>query len=208
MRVGKILVLLGVVMATGAVRATDLTLEQQAALDRKTVTSKYYVDQAIAGKQPILNPTGDSDLAGQVVMYTGNAGEVSEKPISDHLVADTANGETQAGINSNLPTVGAVNTGLSGKQPILNPNNDSTLSGKVVTYTGNRGQVSEKAVYNDTASYAATALIEAAHANDAIQTGLNEHLSCTNDRGPNNECWLWEIKDQAAGTVYTKHSGQ
>ena len=101
MRIGKILVLLGAVMATGMANAADLTPEQQAAMDRKTVTSKYYVDQAIAGKQPILNPTGDSDLAGQVVMYTGNAGQVSEKPISDHLVADTANGETQAGINSN-----------------------------------------------------------------------------------------------------------
>ena len=208
MRVGKILVLLGAVMATGMANAADLTPEQQAAMDRKTVTSKYYVDQAIAGKQPILNPTGDSDLAGQVVMYTGNAGQVSEKPISDHLVATGT--ETQAGIDSNLPTVGAVNTGLSGKQPILNPNNDSTLSGKVVTYTGNRGQVSEKAVYNDTASYAATALIEAAHANDAIQTGLNEHLQCAGHQNdnPQSPCWLWEIKDQAAGTVYTKHSGQ
>ena len=203
MRIGKILVLLGVVMATGMANAADLTPEQQAALDRKTVTSKYYVDQAIAGKQPILNPTGDSDLAGQVVMYTGNAGQVSEKPISDHLVATGT--ETQAGINSNLPTVGAVNTGLSGKQ---NKIGTGTAVGNVVTYTGSAGTVGEKAVYNDTASYAATALIEAAHANDAIQTGLNEHLSCTNDRGPNNECWLWEIKDQAAGTVYTKHSGQ
>jgi len=168
--------------------ATDST-------DRKTVTSRKYVDDQIATKQPILNASG-TDLRNNVVMYTNQAGEVTSKPISTTL--------SGTGIDNNLPTVGAVNTGLAAKQ---NEIGAGTASGNVVTYTGSPGTVGEKPVYNSNATYNSNALIEANHANSAIRKGLNDHLSCVDgNRGPNNECWLWTIEDQAINTVYTPHN--
>ena len=193
MRIGNLL-LCGIVMIGTAYADTD----------SKTVTSKKYVDDQIATKQPILNENG-TDLRDNVVMYTDTAGEVTSKPISGHLVADTANGETQAGIDNNIPTVGAVNTGLATKQDEI-----SGTSGNVVTYTSNAGTLGEHAVYKTTTTYDTTnagALVEANHANSAIAKGLNEHLTCApNGIDPaSNNCWLWQINDQAAGTVYTEH---
>ena len=176
------------VFVIGNAYATDST-------DRKTVTSKKYVDDQIATKQPILNASG-TDLRNNVVMYTNQAGEVTSKPISTTL--------SGTGIDNNLPTVGAVNTGLAAKQ---NEIGAGTASGNVVTYTGSPGTVGEKPVYNSNATYNSNALIEANHANSAIRKGLNDHLSCVDgNRGPNNECWLWTIEDQAINTVYTPHN--
>ncbi len=187
MRIGNLL-LCGIIMI-GAAYADDTT-------DRKTVTSKKYVDDQIATKQPILN-AGGTDLRNNVVMYTNQAGEVTSKPISATLSGN--------GIDNNLPTVGAVNTGLATKQDEL-----SGTSGNVVTYTSNAGTLGEHAVYKTTTTYDTTnagALVEANHANSAIAKGLNEHLTCApNGIDPvSNNCWLWQINDQAAGTVYTDH---
>ena len=195
--VGKLFAFAVCAFVIGTAYATD-------AEDRKTVTSKKYVDDQIATKQAILNANG-TDLRDNVVMYTNQAGEVTSKPISGHLVADTANGETQAGIDNNIPTVGAVNTGLATKQDEIGA---GTAAGNVVTYTGNAGTVGEKAVYNSSATYNQNALIEANHANTAIRTGLNEHLTCApNGTDPaTGNCWLWQINDQAANTVYTPHN--
>ena len=185
MRIGNLL-LCGIVMIGTAYADTD----------RKTVTSKKYVDDQIATKQAILNANG-TDLRDNVVMYTNQAGTVTSKPISSTLTGNN--------IDSNLPTVGAVNTGLATKQ---NEIGAGTASGNVVTYTGNAGTVGEKAVYNSSATYNQNALIEANHANTAIRTGLNEHLTCApNGVDPvSNNCWLWQINDQAANTVYTPHN--
>jgi len=162
--------------------------------DRKTVTSKKYVNDQIATKQPILNANG-TDLRNNVVMYTNQAGEVTSKPISTTL--------SGTGIDNNLPTVGAVNTGLATKQ---NEIGAGTASGNVVTYTGSPGTVGEKPVYNSNATYNQNALIEANHANSAIRTGLNNHLTCAGTQGENGPCWLWQINDQAVNTVYTPHN--
>ena len=162
--------------------------------DRKTVTSKKYVDDQIATKQPILNASG-TDLRNNVVMYTNQAGEVTAKPISTTL--------SGTGIDNDLPTVGAVNTGLADKQ-----NKISGTSGNVVTYTSNAGTLGEHAVYKTTTTYDTTnagALVEANHANSAIAKGLNEHLTCAGTDSVSGNCWLWQINDQAAGTVYTEH---
>ena len=164
--------------------------------DRKTVTSRKYVDDQIATKQEILNKDGDN-LSNNVVMYTNQAGTVAAKPISTTL--------SGTGIDNDLPTVGAVNTGLATKQDEL-----SGTSGNVVTYTSNAGTLGEHAVYKTTTTYDTTnagALVEANHANSAIAKGLNEHLTCApNGIDPvSNNCWLWQINDQAAGTVYTDH---
>ena len=194
--VGKIFAFAVYAFVIGTAYATD-------AEDRKTVTSKKYVDDQIATKQAILNANG-TDLRDNVVMYTNQAGEVTSKPISGHLVADTANGETQAGIDNNLPTVGAVNIGLADKQNIIPAKNTT----KVVTYTATAGSVGEHDIYQGaTATYNPNGLIESNHANSAIAKGLNEHLTCApNGVDPvSNNCWLWQINDQAAGTVYTDH---
>ena len=187
MRIGNLL-LCGIVMI-GTAYADDVA-------DRKTVTSRKYVDDQIATKQPILN-AAEADLRDNVVMYTNQAGTVTSKPISATLSGN--------GIDNDLPTVGAVNTGLATKQDEL-----SGTSGNVVTYTSNAGTLGEHAVYKTTTTYDTTnagALVEANHANSAIAKGLNEHLTCApNGIDPvSNNCWLWQINDQAAGTVYTEH---
>ncbi|MBP5485165.1 MAG: hypothetical protein J6Y07_00435 [Alphaproteobacteria bacterium] len=166
--------------------------------DRKTVTSRRYVDTVVATKQPVLNPEG-SDWTNQVVMYTDEAGTVDHKPISTTL--------TGSGIDSNLPTVGAVNTGLAGKQEKLGQNK---TSGNVVTYTNTPGTLGEHAVYNGSATYNANGLVEANHVNTAIQNGLNNHLTCAGNAPGTTNCWLYTINDQTSGTVYTPHqvSGQ
>lgn len=186
--VGKLFAFAVCAFVIGTAYATD-------AEDRKTVTSKKYVDDQIATKQAILNANG-TDLRDNVVMYTNQAGTVTSKPISSTLTGNN--------IDSNLPTVGAVNTGLATKQ---NEIGAGTAAGNVVTYTGNAGTVGEKAVYNSSATYNQNALIEANHANSAIRTGLNEHLTCApNGTDPaTGNCWLWQINDQAANTVYTPH---
>ena len=179
-----------------AIIASVIAIPAFAETDAKTVTSKKYVDDQIATKQPILNAAG-TDLRNNVVMYTDQAGEVTAKPISTTL--------SGTGIDNDLPTVGAVNTGLATKQDEL-----SGTSGNVVTYTSNAGTLGEHAVYKTTTTYDTTnagALVEANHANSAIAKGLNEHLTCApNGIDPvSNNCWLWQINDQAAGTVYTDH---
>ena len=184
--VGKLFAFAVCAFVIGTAYATD-------AEDRKTVTSKKYVDDQIATKQAILNANG-TDLRDNVVMYTNQAGEVTSKPISSTLTGNN--------IDSNLPTVGAVNTGLATKQ---NEIGAGTAAGNVVTYTGNAGTVGEKAVYNSSATYNQNALIEANHANSAIRTGLNEHLTCAGTDTATGNCWLWQINDQAANTVYTPH---
>ena len=184
MRIGNLL-LCGIVMIGTAYADTA----------SKTVTSQNYVDDQIATKQPILN-ADEADLRNNVVMYTNQAGTVAAKPISETL--------SGTGIDNNLPTVGAVNTGLADKQNII-PAKDTT---KVVTYTTSQGSVGEHDIYQGaTATYNPNGLIESSHANNAIVKGLNEHLTCApNGIDPvSNNCWLWQINDQAAGTVYTEH---
>ena len=181
---------------TAVIVAIVIAMPAFAETDAKTVTSKKYVDDQIATKQAILNANG-TDLRDNVVMYTNQAGTVTSKPISSTLTGNN--------IDSNLPTVGAVNTGLADKQ-----NKISGTSGNVVTYTSNAGTLGEHAVYKTTTTYDTTnagALVEANHANSAIAKGLNEHLTCApNGIDPaSNNCWLWQINDQAAGTVYTDH---
>ena len=185
MRIGNLL-LCGIIMI-GTAYADDVA-------DRKTVTSRKYVDDQIATKQPILN-AAEADLRNNVVMYTNQAGTVAAKPISTTL--------SGTGIDNDLPTVGAVNTGLATKQDEL-----SGTSGNVVTYTSNAGTLGEHAVYKTTTTYDTTnagALVEANHANSAIAKGLNEHLTCAGTDSVSGNCWLWQINDQAAGTVYTEH---
>lgn len=163
---------------------------------RKTVTSKWYVDQKVGEKQEALSGT-----EGSIAVYTGTEGSLTEIAVSDHIVATGS--EVQDTIDDFLPTVGAVNTELNLRQNKLNG-----TAHTVATYTSTDGSLDQKAVYNTSNAYDSTnqaALIEAAHANSAIQTGLDRHLTCDSNHGPNDECWLWTVNDQQPTDIYTDY---
>lgn len=68
----------------------------------------------------------------------------------------------------------------------------------VITNTGEDGVVGSKGVYKtgsgNTYAGQTTSLIEANHANTAIQNGLNAHVTCYHyDSANNNDCDLWQI---------------
>ena len=70
--------------------------------------------------------------------------------------------------------------------------------GTVITNTGTAGTVGSKGVYQtggtNTYNAQTTSLIEANHANTAIQNGLNAHVTCYHtDTSNNNDCDLWQI---------------
>lgn len=163
---------------------------------RKTVTSKWYVDQKVGEKQEALSGTD-----GSIAVYTGTDGSLTEIAVSRHIVA--TEDEDQDTIDDFLPTVGAVNTELNLRQNKLNG-----TAHTVATYTASDGSLDQKAVYNTSNAYDSTnqaALIEAAHANSAIQTGLDRHLTCDSNHGPNDECWLWTVNDQLTTDIYTDY---
>lgn len=164
---------------------------------RKTVTSKWYVDQKVGEKQEALSGT-----EGSIAVYTGTDGSLTEIAVSGHIVATGS--EVQDTIDDFLPTVGAVNTELNLRQNKLNGNANT-----VATYTSSDGTLGSKDVYNTSNAYDSTnqaALIEAAHANSAIQTGLDRHLTCDEtNQGPGNTCWLWTVNDQQTTDIYTDY---
>lgn len=72
----------------------------------------------------------------------------------------------------------------------------------VITNTGTAGTVGSKGVYKTTTAYSSQtdSLIEANHANTAIQNGLNAHVTCADPVGGSaSECILWSI-NQLSGT--------
>lgn len=165
-------------------------------------TTKNYVDTMAATKQEKIS----AQTGNYVVMYPDStsgdtnhdgAGEIDARHVSDVLTGTASDNVAVADVD--IPTVGAVNAGLGGKQA----NIPAGTAGNIVTYSGTAGTVQSHDLYRANQAYNANGLIEADHANTAIQTGLNNHLSCTNNTGPNNECWLYKINTQAAGTVYT-----
>ena len=153
-------------------------------LAKKTVTSKNYVDTT---RQPILQAQ-DGDYA---VLYPGDGdddGAVRPRAIVDYIAEADYEGE--------LVTAGAVKTALDAKQPLIEGN--STLNGKIITYTGTAGTVGSKDVYNSANAYTGqtTALVEARHVNAAVADGFSKILSCVDAPG----CTLWRIDDTMSGT--------
>lgn len=75
----------------------------------------------------------------------------------------------------------------------------------VITNTGQEGVVGSKGVYKTTTAYNSqtNSLIEANHANSAIQNGLNAHVTCYESE--NGECILWSI-NQLSGTYLPQPS--
>jgi len=187
---------------------------------KKTVTSQYYVDTAVETKQPVVG----AESGNYVVMYPNSAGgdsahneagEINKRHVSN-VLSGTAS-DNIAVANADIPTVGAVNSGLSGKQNKL-----SGTSGKLVTYGGAAGAVGSADVYNESSPYSGqtNALVRASHVNSAVANGFAGLLTCngwetgynaTND--PNGDhCLTYSVNtDMLSGTYVpqpTQQGGQ
>ena len=162
-----------------------------------TLTSKDYVDTAVAGKQPVI--TGLTN--GSAITYGGSAGAYNERAI-----VTTVGTSTTA---TSLPTAGAVVTGLNGKQAAI----DGGTSGNLVAYSGTGGSVGVQQVYKTNASYASqpTALVQAQHVNAATQNAFNAVMECTDwpDDVPHTDenCWLWQV-NHLSGTYVPETNTQ
>ena len=164
-----------------------------------TLTSKDYVDTAVAGKQPAI--TGPN---GYAVTYGASAGAYNQKQIKTSVGSDTS--------DPSLPTTGAVVKGLNGKQEAI----IGGTSGNLVAYSGTAGTVGVQTVYKTNATYASQtdALVQAQHVNTATQNAFNAVMTCNSwdpsvaeaDRTDEN-CWLWNV-NRLSGTYVPGSSVQ
>ena len=185
MRIGKFI--LGLIIASvGAAQAAHAA-EPTDAQKRKTATSRYYVDRKLEEKQPAVQ----AETGNYVVTYPNSAGgdtnhdgpgEINKRHVSDKLSGTATDNITVD--SADIPTVGAVNTGLNGKQTKL-----SGTPGKLVTFDSSAGTVTETDVYDSTGAYDTTtkeALVRAAHVNSAVVNGFAALLTCASYEGTFN----------------------
>ena len=190
------LLIAGLIVATlvgGAVFADPTEL------DRKTVTSKAYVDTELLTKQP--NITAQQDGDDYALTYPATTGG---QPRSRKI-------ETSLGDDDHLVTRGAINTALNDKQPVISGGTPAN----VTTYNstgsvGGSGGATGRAVYSSTGSYTGHTddLAEVQHVNAAVQNGFNAHLTCNGWEGnfnattdPNNDhCLTYMVNDLTGGT--------
>ena len=192
----SLLTSMAVVMIIGAAHAE--TAEEM--LKYKRVTSQQYVDDAVADKQAKIG----AESGDYVVVYpnsTGGdtahdeAGEINKRHIADTLT--TGNGVT----GDDLPTVGAVNTGLNDKQQKL-----SGTSGDLVTYGATTGAVGSQKIYNSGTSYTGQQqyLVQAQHVNAAVADGFDRHITCysyeTGYENNDAHCLGWVVNSMSSGT--------
>ena len=163
------------------------------------VTSQQYVDDAVADKQAKIG----AESGDYAVIYPNSAGndtahdEAGE--INKRHIAGALSG---TGIsNDDLPTVGAVNTGLDDKQQKL-----SGTSGDLVTYGASTGSVGSQKIYSSDTAYTGQQayLVQAQHVNSAVSDGFSRHITC-NQYDPANstddaDCLLWVVNDVSSGT--------
>ncbi|MBP5485173.1 MAG: hypothetical protein J6Y07_00475, partial [Alphaproteobacteria bacterium] len=186
--------------------------EPDDATKRKTVTSQHYVDSAIETKQPVIQ----AQSGNYVVVYPNSSGsntaydedgEVNKRHISTTLTTGSApsGGDGVSVTSTDIPTVGAVNDGLSNKQQKL-----SGTSGKLVTFGGTTGTVGSTDVYSTEsgATYAnqMDALVRAQDVNGAVANGFSDLLTCREYEGGHegdpDYCWLWIVNTDMASGVY------
>ena len=176
------IIMIGAVLATGAAMA-DPTPTQ-------IVTSKAYVDDQVATKQPNLAGSG----ANVAVTFPSEPGGT---PNSRDIGTTVTTGDA-------LVTTGGVNTALNAKQKKIGSGGagGSGANGDVVTYTGTAGTVSSKGVYNSGAAYSGQTgkLVEAQHVNAAVTNGFNNHMTCYQNQPGTNKCWLYTMNDMSGGT--------
>ena len=180
--------------------------ESNDATRKKTVTSQYYVDTAVEMKQPVVG----AESGNYVVTYPNSAGsdsahdeagEINKRHISN-VLSGTAS-DNIAVANEDIPTVGAVNSGLSAKQQKL-----EGVSGKLVTYSETAGTVGQQAIYDSSTAYTGqgTNLVQAQHVNAAVANGFSELLRCNSwETGHTNDddfCLTYIVNTNLAGEVY------
>lgn len=188
--------LVGVLLA-GMAYATDPEPDT-----KQIVTSQYYVDRQFEGKQPILEPQQDN--GDYVVLYPVAGGE--DGAVRARKVVTTV---TNAA-NTDLLTVGGVNTELNKKQDALA--GSSANAGKLVTYSSTVGGTTGIVeTYNSASAYSGTALVHASDVNTGIAAGINRHLECvdweTGHENNDNWCLLWQINTLDATTEqYLPHA--
>ena len=199
MRIGNLL-LVGIIMI-GTAYADDATR-------KKTVTSQYYVDTAVETKQPVVG----AESGNYVVTYPNSAGtdtehneagEINKRHISTTLTVGNNGGDGINAAATDIPTVGAVNSGLSAKQQKL-----EGVSGKLVTYSETAGTVGQQAIYDSSTAYTGqgTNLVQAQHVNAAVANGFSELLRCNSwETGHTNDddfCLTYIVNTNLAGEVY------
>ena len=143
--------------------------------DNSSVTSKKYVDDLISGYQGKLPGSGANTL----MIYDDETG-IGEKSI------ETTLGNSASAVS--VPTVGAVKTGLDGKQDTI-----TGTAGYVMTGTGNAGEVGERAIYSANTNYS-DSLVTAEIVNTGVINAVNSSLIRVNEQGaPSDSGTLWEI---------------
>ena len=156
------------------------------------VTSKKYVDNAVATRQPLIGGMG-SDQALTYPETTG--GTPGSRTIYESVGSDTD--------DTNLVTRGGVVRALDAKQDKV-----TGTSGAVVMYNNN-GRITgdSKGVYNANSTYNSQTqnLVEAQHVNAAITNGINAHLTCAQtDPNDPSYCLLYNV-NTLSGT-YMPHN--
>lgn len=139
-------------------------------LSMKTPTSKKYVDDELAKKQPKFSGLGNNKL-----MLYSNA--TNGATLSRDIVT-TLGDSTSA---TTVPTRGAINTGLNTKQNKVNG-----TAGWVMENTGTSGSLTERPVYSTTDNYK-NALVEAEDLNQMVIDAVNSELTQVADG--------WQIND-------------
>ena len=166
MSIKRIFIVISAIFAVSAVFA-----------DNSSVTSKKYVDDLMSGYQGKLPGSGANTL----MIYDDETG-IGEKSIAASLGSDTS--------ATSVPTVGAVKTGLNGKQDTI-----TGTAGYVMTGTGYNGSVGEKPIYGTNVQYN-SALVTAESVNTGVINAVNNSLIRVGTDGqPNPNGTLWEIQD-------------
>ena len=164
MSIKRIFIAISAIFATSAVFA-----------DNSSVTSKKYVDDLMSGYQGKLPGSG----ANKLMIYDDETG------IGEKAIAATLGNSASA---TSVPTVGAVKTGLDGKQDAING-----TAGYVMTGTGTPGDVGEKPIYGTTTNYS-DSLVTAEAVNTGVINAVNSSLIRVDENGyPSNTGTLWEI---------------
>lgn len=154
-----------------------------------TVTSKDYVDNAVATKQAVI-PAQSGDW---VVMYPNDDNGDDDGAIGmRQIITDVGNYDE----GNELVTVGAINSALQDRQDVI----PGGTSGNLVTYTGTAGTVGSAAVYNASNAYSGqtTSLVQAQHVNAAAMNAFNAHITCNTYATPGDtgsECLLWNVNN-------------
>ena len=176
------------VLTLGAI-ASIITINSSFGVS-STVTSRGYVDAAVATKQAKI-PAQSGDYA---VMYPNSTNGESDGAIGARAIIGNLDNYDDG---TELPTAGAITRALQDKQNLI----PGGTNGNLVTYTGTAGSVGSASVYNASNSYSGqtTALVQAQHVNAAAMNAFNAHLTCnqydTSGTQTAEHCLLWSVNN-------------